>query len=96
MINGSIAIVEASNQEAQLRWFILHPSLRGKGIGRKLVTEALGFCRECGYSKVFLLTEGALQAAAKLYLDAGFVLTEELRHEIWGAMAAEQRYELEL
>ena len=95
-IVGSIAIVESSKEEAQLRWFLLHPSIRGKGIGRRLVGEALSFCRECGYSKVFLLTEGALQAAAKLYLDAGFVLTEELRHEIWGAMVTEQRYELQL
>jgi ribosomal protein S18 acetylase RimI-like enzyme len=91
---GSIAIVEASSDEAQLRWFLLHPSIRGQGVGRYLMDEAMRFCREMNYSRVFLLTEKSLLAAAKLYEGYGFELTEEKTHELWGSVITEQRYEL--
>jgi N-acetylglutamate synthase-like GNAT family acetyltransferase len=93
-VAGSIAIVEASTDEAQLRWLLLHPSLRGQGIGRILIKKAVGFCRESHYSRVFLWTEGALTAAARLYESAGFQLTEENTHELWGTIVTEQRYDL--
>ncbi|HKA20060.1 MAG TPA: GNAT family N-acetyltransferase [Blastocatellia bacterium] len=95
-IVGSIAIVEASEYEAQLRWFLLHPSLRGQGIGRFLMEEAMRFCREKGYSRIFLLTEKSLLAAARLYRDYGFVLTEQKTHELWGSIITDQTYELDI
>jgi GNAT superfamily N-acetyltransferase len=93
-VAGSIAIVEASSDEAQLRWFLLHPSLRGQGIGRTLMDNAINFCRERHYSRVFLWTESALTAAARLYEASGFRLTEQETHELWGTIVTEQRYEL--
>jgi N-acetylglutamate synthase-like GNAT family acetyltransferase len=96
IIVGSIAIVAASQEKAQLRWLLLHPNLRGLGIGRLLVEKALQFCRECGYHSVFLWTESKLTAAAKLYKSVGFQLTEEKTHQLWGAVVTEQRYDLKL
>lgn len=95
-VHGSIAIVEASTGQAQLRWFLLHPTLRGKGIGRHLMEEAVGFCRARGYSMIFLWTTSNLVAAASLYESFGFQITEETTHEMWGATVTEQRYELYL
>ncbi len=95
-VAGSIAIVEASKDSAQLRWFLLDPGIRGKGIGRLLMDEALAFCREQSYRHVFLWTEASLTVAAKLYVSAGFRLTEEKTHEFWGASVTEQRYDLTL
>lgn len=95
-VAGSIAIVEASTGQAQLRWFLLHPTLRGKGIGRHLMEEAVGFCRASGYLMIFLWTTSNLTAAARLYESFGFQITEETTHEAWGAMVTEQRYELYL
>ncbi|HTP13916.1 MAG TPA: GNAT family N-acetyltransferase [Bacteroidota bacterium] len=91
---GSIAIVEASRDAAQLRWLLLHPDLRGKGLGRFLMDQALQFCRAQKYRSVFLWTEASLLAAAGLYASAGFRLTEEKTHEFWGSTVTEQRYEL--
>ncbi len=93
---GSIAIVEASRDVAQLRWLLLDAGLRGKGLGRHLVDAALGFCREQQYRSVFLWTEASLVAAAGLYKSVGFRLTEEKTHEFWGSTVTEQRYDLVL
>ena len=94
-IVGSIAIVEVSD-DAQLRWFLVHPSLRGQGVGRFLMDQAMKFCREKDYSRIVLLTEKSLLAAAHLYEDYGFVLTEQETHELWGSIITDQKYELEL
>jgi GNAT superfamily N-acetyltransferase len=93
---GSIAIVQASPETAQLRWLLLHPDLRGRGIGRYLIEEAIRFCKEMGYHSVFLWTEASLEAAATLYNSAGFQLTEQKTHKQWGMTVTEQRYDLSL
>jgi GNAT superfamily N-acetyltransferase len=95
-VAGSIAIVQSSRENAQLRWFLLHPDLRGLGIGRKLMHEALLFCRDAGYGSVFLWTEARLEAAASLYRSFGFQLMEEKTHALWGTIVTEQRYDLKL
>jgi len=95
-VAGSVAIVEASKEEAQLRWMLLTPDLRGYGLGRFLVQEALDFCKEQGYRSVFLWTVSLLTVATRLYQSAGFQLTEQKTHQIWGAELTEQRYDLML
>ncbi|MGC9523480.1 MAG: GNAT family N-acetyltransferase [Anaerolineae bacterium] len=95
-VAGSIAIVEASPFDAQLRWFLLHPDLRGRGLGRKLITDAIAFCRSRGYTSIHLWTAGRLTSAIRLYQSVGFILTEEVLHELWGDLIREQRYDLRL
>jgi GNAT superfamily N-acetyltransferase len=95
-IVGSIAVVDAGENEAQLRWLLLTKETRGMGLGKKLMNEAVDFCREKGYTKIFLWTIDALQAARGLYLKNGFNLTEEKRHFMWGIEVNEQRYDLGL
>ncbi len=94
VVCGGAAIVEHSQEEAQLRWLLLSKDARGVGLGRRLVEWALGFCREQGYRSVFLWTFSELEAAAHLYRSHGFTLTEEKSHTIWGRELTEQRYDL--
>jgi GNAT superfamily N-acetyltransferase len=91
-----VAVVEFSREEAQLRWLLLHPDLRGRGIGRRLVEEAVAFAREAGYSTIFLWTVDSLPAAAGLYKSVGFQETENVTHELWGSLVTEVKYELAL
>ena len=95
-IVGSIAIVDAGADVAQLRWFLVDPSARGAGLGRRLIDESLSFSRSCAYRSVMLWTVSPLHAAAHLYVEAGFRLVEENPCTRWGVELAEQRYELSL
>lgn len=95
-IVGSIVIHGLADNTAQLRFFLLHPDVRGRGIGRELMNQAVTFCREHGFSKVGLWTISELKAAGHLYREFGFVCTREKTHEIWGATRTEQEYELTL
>ena len=99
-VNGCIAIVESEAESdanaTQLRWFLLHPGLRGRGIGRNLLGQALEFARRVGYRSVYLSTARDLEAAAALYREAGFQLTQEMTHPMWGQVVCEQRYDLVL
>ena len=93
-IIGSIVIHGLADNTALLRFFLLHPDARGRGIGRELMSKAVGFCRERGFQKVALWTISELKAAAHLYREFGFVLTREKTHDIWGPTRTEQEYEL--
>jgi GNAT superfamily N-acetyltransferase len=95
-IVGCIAIINAGGDVAQLRWFLLHPDLRGRGLGRDLVGRALAFCRECGYQRVILWTAASLTAATQLYRSFGFELTARETGESWGTTVTQEHYELRL
>jgi len=96
IVTGSMAVVEAGKDEAQLRWLLLHPDLRGRGMGRFLMEQAIAFCRDRNYQIAFLWTVGSLTAAARLYQSLGFRVTEEKTRMLWGALLTEQRCDLKL
>jgi GNAT superfamily N-acetyltransferase len=95
---GSITIDGSDPASAggllHLRWFILDDGSRGHGIGRALIEEALAFSRALRRPGVYLWTFAGLDAARRLYDDAGFHLAEEQVGETWGARVTEQRFVL--
>lgn len=93
-IVGCVAIVAASAEVAQLRWFLVDPSVRGAGLGKQLLQEAVQFCKECGYRSVILWTVSALTAAAHLYRGVGFRKVDEKPGRMWGVDVVEEKYEL--
>jgi N-acetylglutamate synthase-like GNAT family acetyltransferase len=95
-VAGSIAIVKLNKKVAQLRWFLLNPHLRGRELGKRLLDEALSFSRKSGYSRIELWTTRNLTVAAHLYRSAGFELSQEITHRLWGQIVTEQRYDLRL
>jgi GNAT superfamily N-acetyltransferase len=94
-IEGSITIHGSSKNlnVAHLRWFILSDSLRGKGVGNYLMKQALSFCKQKEYEKVYLWTFQGLDPARHLYEKYGFRLVEERSGSQWGSIVIEQRFE---
>ncbi|WP_434798189.1 GNAT family N-acetyltransferase [Terrisporobacter vanillatitrophus] len=94
---GVIAIVEDESKSAQVRWFLIEPDMRGKGLGHKLVKTALDFCKEKNYTHVFLWTADILKAARHIYKSHGFNLTESLDNTTWtDKLVKEERWDLSL
>lgn len=93
---GCIAIVRNGESVAQLRWFILTPETRGKGLGKHLMEEAVNYCRRAGYNRIILWTFSELETAIALYRRWGFEKTEEKTHHTWGRDLTEEKYELSL
>jgi DNA-binding MarR family transcriptional regulator/N-acetylglutamate synthase-like GNAT family acetyltransferase len=77
---------------AHLRWFIVDDSLRGLGIGRALLAEAVGFCDRQGFAETQLWTFQGLDAARRVYEGHGFSLAEEKPGRQWGSEVIEQRF----
>ena len=93
---GCIAIVRVSPYEAQLRWFLVDPAVRGRGLGRRLLAEAISFSREHEYESIFLWTVNLLTAAARLYRSFGFTKVEGRPERLWGVDLIEEKYALPL
>ena len=95
-IVGSIFVVERPNNQAQIRLLFVDKDVRGIGLGRWLVQEAVRYCRESGFDSVFLWTVDGLDRAVSIYKSAGFVQTERKPDSNWGRQSVEVRYELAL
>jgi len=85
-VAGCIAIVHSSEGVAQLRWFLLTPETRGKGLGKRLVEETIKYSREAGYRRIILWTFSELETAISLYTRWGYEKTEEKAHHIWAGI----------
>lgn len=97
-VEGSVAIdgTNATSEGAHLRWFIVSDALRAQGVGNRLMQEALGFCKQREYARVFLWTFRGLEPARHLYEKFGFRLAEQIEGDQWGKRVLEQRYVLVL
>lgn len=96
VIVGIIAIVKVDQFTAQLRWFLIDPYMRGRGLGHRLMQTAIGFCKEKHYEHVLLWTVSSLDAARHLYKSYGFSITETKPNDAWGCDLLEERWDLEL
>ena len=82
---------------ACVRFFVLDPDLRGRGLGRHLLEELLERARASGFERAVLETFSDLTAAAHLYREYGFRVMSAETGPRWGrAELTYQRYELEL
>lgn len=74
---GSVFLVKGDKPgQAKLRLLLIEPSVRGQGLGKRLVAECVAFARACGYAEISLWTQSILMAARASYAGIGFELTE--------------------
>lgn len=67
----------------QLRWIIADPSVRGLGLGRKLIGMAMDYARTSGFSEVYLETTEGLDASMGIYRKLGFVEEKREIETLW-------------
>ena len=93
---GSVAIdgYNAKKEGARLRWFIVDPDFRNAGLGKKLISRTVEFCKKKQYPKIFLWTFEGLDAARRLYESQNFRLSETHDVTQWGQQIKEQKFEL--
>lgn len=81
---GSIFLVDAGGDVAQLRLLYVEPWARGLGIGQELVRRCTDFARDAGYGELMLWTHTVLESARRIYEAAGFRITEVATHDEFG------------
>lgn len=97
-IAGSVFVIPAEGepQAAQLRMLYVEPAFRGRGIGKRLVAEAVRFSRAAGYQRIMLWTQDCLGSARRIYQAAGFTLVREEPHHSFGVDLNGQYWGLDL
>ena len=94
---GSLGFSDEGGQVAVLRWFLLDPVLRGRGLGRRLVGELLAEAEANGFERIHLETFTDLRGAAHIYRSYGFEIVHAEVGPRWGREEITyQHYELEL
>jgi ribosomal protein S18 acetylase RimI-like enzyme len=81
---GSVFLVKKDDVTAKLRLLYVEPSVRGLGIGKRLVDECIRFGRQVGYQKITLWTQSCLTAARGIYEKAGFQIVARNNNKSFG------------
>lgn len=71
-----IIVTIPTSRKAYIEDVVLDASCQGKGVGRKLLSEAIAFAKEQGVSRIELTSSPWRVAANKLYQGLGFEVRE--------------------
>ena len=93
---GSVMIVDAGDQIAQLRLLLIEPKARGQSVGTRLIDECINFSRRNRYRKIKLWTQSNLLEARHLYAKAGFERVSVSSHKSFGQDLIAEFWELAL
>ena len=93
---GSLALTDEGGGCGRIRWFVLDPCLRGKGLGRSLLGELLVEARAQGLGQLALETFSSLESAAAALSRGRVPARVGATARGLGATITYQRYELAL
>ena len=77
-IVGTVAVKEDDEKTALLRRIFVDSAHRGKGLGSRLVEQALAFCRKKGYRQVVFRGTARMEQALSLMRHKGFIEKERI------------------
>ena len=95
---GSISMLgqKQGPDGVQLRFFIVDPAYHGRGAGKALLANALAWCRERDFNKIFLWTVDELPQSRGLYEKAGFRVTQRIPDDRYTVPRVNLKMELTL
>ncbi|KAH7369747.1 GCN5-like N-acetyltransferase [Rhexocercosporidium sp. MPI-PUGE-AT-0058] len=70
-------------KKVHLRGFVVDESIRGAGVGKRMLDAALKWAEERAFEEVHLWTFKGLDAARRLYEGRGFVLRDQEARKMW-------------
>jgi RimJ/RimL family protein N-acetyltransferase len=91
---GSLALTAEGDGAGQVRWVVLAPEVRGRGLMRPMLGELLEKARAAAMTRLELDTFSALTAAAHIYRSVGFRVVSARQRDDWGPTITYQHYEL--
>lgn len=71
-IVGTLGLYPINAETCELRKMYLRPAVRGKGLGRRLLDDAIARTRALGFMRLELETAAVLREAISLYRKFGF------------------------
>ena len=69
--------IEKGGRDAMVDEFYIDANYRGRGIGRRILEQAIAEVRALGVVSLFLEVDRGNEAAQKLYSGAGFILRDK-------------------
>jgi DNA-binding MarR family transcriptional regulator/N-acetylglutamate synthase-like GNAT family acetyltransferase len=93
---GCVFLIQQSTRVVELRFLLVEPSARGKGLGIRLVEECIRFSRQAGYKKIVLSTNSILKDAARLWRRMGFRVVAKKNDRSSGHDLVAETWELDL
>ena len=93
---GCTAIVLRDENRGQLRWVLVDQSARGLGLGKRLVNDALQYCRDNSRKEVFFETTDGLPESLALYDALGFEVVSNESKMLWDGVRPLIHMKLEL
>lgn len=93
---GSLALTGEDDRVGRVRWFVLAPELRGRGLGRSMLADLIAQARANDYARLELETFSELATAGRIYRAAGFRLLASEERDDWGPPIVFQSYALDL
>lgn len=69
---GTGAIKRVDDRACEMTRMFVAPEYRGRGIGRAIADDLIGFARKTGYDHISLSSNNALLASHRLYEKLGF------------------------
>jgi ribosomal protein S18 acetylase RimI-like enzyme len=93
---GSIALHHICNYNADLRWILVVPYARHRGIGHNLMRTLLSYCQNNGVRWINCKRVELTSPARRLYEGHGFCITRRYEESIWGAKRVLLDYQLEV
>jgi len=77
-IVGTVGVKEEAKESALLRRLFVDLKHRKRGYGRELIAQAMKFCKEKGYGKIYFRCTDRMKDAMALCVKNGFKESESL------------------